>query len=384
MTSSTLTKEKQLLVITEIQKYKKQVLLDILSHPPSIEKIVLFLEKEVPELLKNNSITTISKLELTYSKLLEVSKAYRFHASKSNLEELDKEKSIITEKLLKADPNSILPNKMVFHIKNMKFHNKKSKVYTDYINKIERSLFLRDKNMNYFVKHNMGLVYKIANRHRDRNVDFEDILQQGYIGLIHAIGLFDVKKGFKFSTYAVWWIKHKILRYCAEKKLSVKVPAHHQYTINHSKKILKKYLNQGNELNDEAYKKLFGNKSEKIKEMLKKEVVSSSFQSISHNKQKQKLFDYNIPQQLTENPDYDQIILNEEAHKKIMLEVNKLPYKMRYIILNNFGLKDSLEEEKSLTDIAKEYSVSRERIRQQKNKALEILKLSLGELRESL
>ncbi len=221
------------------------------------------------------------------------------------------------------------------------------------------------------IQANLRLVISIAKRYTGQGVLFTDLLQEGSIGLIKAADRFDYKKGFKFSTYATWWIKQTIIRAIANSSRAIRIPVHMGDKIRNLKKAtVRLSVTLGREPNDEElaeYMKLSVKKIKMIKSAIIKEPVSFD----TPVAQDLSLEDYiadnveNMPNQRIEKIDFKKDIYNA---------LNILNDRERFIILNRFGLND--RKTKTLEELGNILGFSKERIRQIETESLKKLRKS--------
>ena len=221
------------------------------------------------------------------------------------------------------------------------------------------------------VQANLRLVVSIAKKYTGQGILFMDLVQEGSLGLIKAAQRFDYSKGFKFSTYATWWIKQTIIRAIANSSRSIRIPVHMSDKIRMLKKaIVKLSVQKGSEPTDEElsdYLKIDVKKVKSIKRAMIKEPVSldtpvaqdlclEDYISDDENK---------LPEMSTEK---------EFLNKDIISILDILNQKERFIILNRFGLGE--RKTKTLEELGRILGFSKERIRQIENEALKKLRRS--------
>lgn len=217
--------------------------------------------------------------------------------------------------------------------------------------------FLLDREIeaiqNKLVKSNLRLVISVAKKYYNSGVPFIDIIDEGNIGLIEAVKRFEYRKGFKFSTYGVWWIKQSIVKEISSKKHIVRFPMHIARLIKKSVQI-SKYLNQ--KLNREP------TIEEIAKEMKIDRKILSSITMFTRAI-------YNIEDKDFPFP-YQQVFTNS-LQETLTEALETLNEKERIVIISRFGLYG--KEPKTLEDTGRELNITRERVRQLQIKALKKL-----------
>ncbi|MDY6363818.1 MAG: sigma-70 family RNA polymerase sigma factor [Cyanobacteriota bacterium] len=259
------------------------------------------------------------------------------------------------------------------------------KIYLRQIGKIpllstEEELELAKKIQGYndrfakdlLVNANLRLVVSIAKKYIGRGLSFLDLIQEGNVGLIKAAGRFDYKKGYKFSTYATWWIQQSITRAIADKARIIRLPIH---MIDSISKIRKATLDLTSELGRTPTKQeiahRMGMSVQKLTSIIKAAQSTISMDTPATNDEdSSKIADF-IVDNSTITP--DGMVTQDNLLEDIRSILNKLSQKERDVLILRYGL-DNNGTKKTLDEIGTQYGVSRERIRQIETRAISKLK----------
>ncbi|MCL2294412.1 MAG: RNA polymerase sigma factor RpoD/SigA [Spirochaetes bacterium] len=224
------------------------------------------------------------------------------------------------------------------------------------------------------VKSNLRFVVNIAKKYRNNGIDFDDLINEGNIGLINAIEKYDVERKYHFISYAVWWIRQAILKAIGEKSRMIRLPLNRVGELVQIEKVKKEYLSvDGTEPEIKDIASHLSLSEEHIKEMISisREHISLETPVTSFERDSAKIGDY-LEDTMYKQP--DEYIVDKSLKEDISNLLSSLSIKEADIIEQRFGLNG--ESPQSLKEIGDKYNLTKERIRQIEKKALERLKLA--------
>ena len=369
-----LTPERETELAKEIEEREIGTWLAMFSHPPAVEHMVgrveSLLDNSLSEFKNLRRAATRAKKARTKATQLSLETTARKVGVK--LRALDIDRAIIEALLDEVHRLDKRPAPGTSRVRRPGASSGEptgGRALTAWIERVHKTEQASIRSRNKFVQANLGLVVSVARRYQHGGLPLTDLIQEGNLGLIKAVSRFDHRRGFRFSTYATWWIRHAIGRALADKGRTVRVPVHileANQRIRKATRSLSATLGRA-PTNDELAEAI-----EMSTDKLERTMTHSGGQAISLDQQlgddgdRERMEVFQSPE-VEETTPFDDI-----ANRALADQVRDVLHTLKPIeadvLRRRFGLDN--EREVTLQEIATEYGLSRERIRQIQEKAL--------------
>ncbi|BEK33681.1 RNA polymerase sigma factor RpoD [Campylobacter jejuni] len=353
--------------------FKKNILKEKLMDLGPTSKLISEIVKSMETALKSDEEFDKELKRLEYRLPMFSDELKKRHADiLKDITKLSKEE--ITERALETTMvSTYMEIKKLFQTKEAgekSFDLEKSRL-KEILEQIKHGKKISDEAKGRMAKSNLRLVVSIAKRYTNRGLPFLDLIQEGNIGLMKAVDKFEYKRGYKFSTYATWWIRQAISRAIADQARTIRIPIHMIETINQINKIIREHLQKdGKEPDVSVIAKEVGLSVDKVKQVIKITKEPISLEAPIGNEDDGKFGDFVEDRNSLSPMDH---ILKDDLKEQIDEVLDQLNDREKAVIRMRFGLMDD-ESDRTLEEIGKELNVTRERVRQIESSAIKKLK----------
>lgn len=260
------------------------------------------------------------------------------HTNFNKIEKIVSDLSITRELIIKIANSDITP---------------KSSEYLEFFNHVKAL----EKSRNKMIVSNLRLVVSIAKRYQGQGLPFDDLIQEGNLGLMKAVDKFDWQKGFKFSTYATWWIRQSITRGIADKSRIIRIPVHVSEKLSKITKVHDKLISQNGDTSHKSLSKITGINQEKLEKILSSLQEPAPIHLPLSSKQ---LLENQLEDNYYAQP--EKLCSYKDMKNALTAAISNLKAPMPYVLTLRYGLNN--DDPKTLEEVGQILGVTRERIRQ--------------------
>jgi len=370
-------KKKNMLEIQEISDFFKDMQLD----PEQLEKVLEFLENSGVDVLRitddaddddilldmdDEEEIEVEKIDLSVPDGVSIEDPVRMY-----LKEIGKVPLLSAEEeidLAQHMENGVVAKEKIAILRKREAEDGEDNA--EEIAELQKDVDLGDDAKKRLAEANLRLVVSIAKRYVGRGMLFLDLIQEGNLGLIKAVEKFDYRKGYKFSTYATWWIRQAITRAIADQARTIRIPVHMVETINKLIRISRQLLQElGREPSPEEIAVEMNIPVERVREILKISQEPVSLETPIGEEEDSHLGDFIQDDNVPVPADAAAFTLLKEQLEEVL---GTLTEREQKVLTLRFGLEDG--RARTLEEVGKEFNVTRERIRQIEAKALRKLR----------